>query len=213
MNNIYLSKSKYCKAVQCNKILWLNKYKPEEAVQTARQSVFDNGTKVGEIARGLFGEYNSVEYNENLQEMIEQTINYLKQKPNIITEASFNFDNNFCSVDILKNDIDGVEIYEVKSSTSIKEIYFDDAAYQYYVLSNLGYNVKKVCLVYINNQYIRNGELEIDKLFNIEDITEMVIWEQDGIKNKIAEVNEYMNMYGLPRWLKCIKHLPEMQEM
>ena len=103
MNNIYLSKSKYCKAVQCNKILWLNKYKPEEAVQTARQSVFDNGTKVGEIARGLFGEYNSVEYNENLQEMIEQTINYLKQKPNIITEASFNFDNNFCSVDILNN--------------------------------------------------------------------------------------------------------------
>ena len=44
-------------------------------------------------------------------------------EPNIITEASFIYDNNFCSVDILKNDCDGVEIYEIKSSTKIKDIY------------------------------------------------------------------------------------------
>ena len=25
-----LSKSKYCQGIQCKKILWLNKYKPEE---------------------------------------------------------------------------------------------------------------------------------------------------------------------------------------
>ena len=29
MSDIYLSKSKYCKCVQCPKILWLKKYKPE----------------------------------------------------------------------------------------------------------------------------------------------------------------------------------------
>ena len=27
---MYLSKSKYCNAVQCKKMLWLNEYKPEE---------------------------------------------------------------------------------------------------------------------------------------------------------------------------------------
>ena len=27
---IYLSKSKYCKAKQCQKILWMDKYKQEE---------------------------------------------------------------------------------------------------------------------------------------------------------------------------------------
>ena len=35
MINVSLSKSKYCKAVQCNKILWLDKYKKEYAVDTA----------------------------------------------------------------------------------------------------------------------------------------------------------------------------------
>ena len=105
-DKVYLSKSKYCKAVQCNKILWMDKYKTEVAVQTARDTVLENGTKVGELARNLFGNYINVEYNKDLNVMVEETKNLLKDKPNIITEASFNYDNNFCSVDILKNDID-----------------------------------------------------------------------------------------------------------
>lgn len=192
MNNIYLSKSRYCKCVQCMKMIWLMKYKTEFAVQTAKESVLENGTRVGELAKGLFGKYEDVEYNEDLNVMVENTNKLLKSKPNIITEASFNYDNNFCSVDILKNDIDGVEIYEVKSSTTVHDIYKDDASYQYYVLSNLGLNVKKVCIVYINNQYIRGKELEIDKLFNVEDITDIALSKQEEIKNNIEELNKYM---------------------
>ena len=44
---------------------------------------------------------------------------------------------------VLKNDIDGVEIYEVKSSTEISEIYIHDISYQTWVLKQLGLNVKK----------------------------------------------------------------------
>ena len=173
MSNVHLSKSKYCKCVQCKKILWLEKYKPEFAVKTAKDSVLENGKKVGKIAKGLFGNYQNIEFNENLNIMIEKTQELLRNKPNIITEASFNYKNNFCSVDILKNDVDVIEIYEVKSSTEIHDIYLDDASYQYYVLSKLGLNVKKVSIVYINNQYVRGEELEIGKLFKIEDITDI----------------------------------------
>ena len=125
--------------------------------------------------------------------MVEETRKLLKNKPNIITEASFNYDNNFCSVDILKNNLEGVEIYEVKSSTEVHDIYLDDASYQYFILSNLGLNVKKVCIVYINNQYIRGKKLEIEKLFNIEDITEIAKSKQDEIRKNIEITNKYMN--------------------
>lgn len=227
MNKVNLSKSKYCKCVQCKKIIWLNKYKPELAVQTARESVLENGTKVGELAKGLFGEYEDVEFNKDLNVMINQTQELLKNKPNIITEASFNFDNNFCSVDILKNDKDGVEIYEVKSSTEVHNIYIEDASYQSYVLSNLGLNVKKVCIVYINNQYVRGKELEIDKLFSIEDITDIAMSKQDEIKNNIEILNKYMeeheennepitdigikcsDPYDCEYWEYCTKDLPK----
>ena len=205
MNNIYLSKSRYCKARQCKKIIWLKKYKPEYAIQKARDIVLENGTKVGQLAKGLFGKYENIDFNENLNIMIDQTKKLLKNKPNIITEASFNYNNNFCSVDI-----DGVEIYEVKSSTEISDIYLDDVSYQYYILNNLEFNIKKACIVYINNKYVKQGNLELNKLFNIEDVTEIAKSKQQEIENNIYELNKYMeeHMDNEPKddiGIKCFK--------
>lgn len=195
MNKIYLSKSRYCQCVQCEKIFWLNKYKPDEEAGEDKTVLFENGRKVGELAKGLFGDYEDIEFDLNLTNMIEKTNEFLPNKPNIITEASFTYDNNFCSVDILKNDTDGVEIYEVKSSTSVKDIYLDDASYQYYVLSNLGLNVKKVAIVFINNKYERQGELDLSQLFIIKDITEIAKGKQKEIKNNIEKINEFMEAH------------------
>lgn len=226
MNNIYLSKSRYCKARQCKKIIWLKKYKPEYAIQKARDIVLENGTKVGQLAKGLFGKYENIDFNENLNIMIDQTKKLLKNKPNIITEASFNYNNNFCSVDILKNDIDGVEIYEVKSSTEISDIYLDDVSYQYYILNNLEFNIKKACIVYINNKYVKQGNLELNKLFNIKDVTEIAKTKQQEIENNIYELNKYMEEhtdnepkddigikcfkpYECEFWEYCTRNLPK----
>lgn len=225
MNKIFLSKSTYCKGIQCEKILWLNKYKQECLQEDSDESTFKTGKEVGEIAKGLFGNYEDV-YDENLSVRIEKTKKLLLKKPNIITEASFSYNNNFCSVDILKNDLNGVEIYEVKSSTKIKDIYIDDASYQYFVLSNLGLNVKKVSIVYINNEYIRGKELDIDELFNLEDITEIAIEKQSEIRDNIDFINNFMNEhdkesepdkeigkfcfdpYSCSFWNYCTKDLP-----
>ena len=192
----YLSKSKYCKAIQCKKILWLDRYKIEEKEETARKSVLENGTKVGMLAKGLFGKYEDVAYNENLSIMVETTKELLNYKPNIITEASFEYNHNFCSVDILKNDKDGVEIYEVKSSTDIHDIYIDDIAYQYFILSKVGLTIKKANLVFINKEYIRHGELEIQKLFTIEDVTETIKEKQNEIEIMLKEIDEFMEQHG-----------------
>ena len=195
MNKIFLSKSKYCKCVQCEKILWLDKYKPISSDDTDK-SVFEKGRQVGELAKGLFGDYDDVPFDENIGVRIEKTAKLLNDKPKIITEASFIYDKNFCSVDILKNDADGVEIYEVKSSTKIKDINLDDVAYQYFVLSNLGLNVKKACIVYINKEYVRYGELDIEELFNVEDVTIVVKEKQDEIRENIDFINNYMEAHG-----------------
>ena len=198
MSDVYLSKSKYCRAVQCNKILWLDVNKPEVAVDTSSKSVLENGIKVGELARGLFGEYINVEYDNDKSKMLVQTELLMEKKPNIITEASFSFENNFASVDILKNEEDGLEIYEVKSTADVKDINLDDVSYQVYILKNLGYNVKSANIVHLNTEYIRHGELELDKLFTIEDVTEITFEKQEEVKNKIIEINEYLKSKDEP---------------
>ena len=205
---MYLSKSKYCSAYQCLKMFWLSEFKPEEKEDKNNASVLENGTEVGIIAKDLLGKSTDIEYNEDLQVMIKDTEESLKQDSVIITEASFSYNNNFCSVDILKKDKDSYEIYEVKSSTSISNIYLEDVSYQVYVLKNLGYNITKASIVYINSKYIRGRELELDKLFIIEDVTDIALQKQAEIEKNIEEINEYIKKKSEPKQdigMHCVK--------
>ena len=216
-----LSKSRYTQGITCGKKLWLSCYKPEEAEESNNEAVLSNGTKVGELARGLLGEYELVEFDTNFKNMINKTNELLVNKPNIICEASFSYDGNFCSVDILKNDVDGVEIYEVKSSTEISDIYIDDITYQTWVLKKLGLNVKKSFIVHVNNQYIKCGDFNIHEYFKIVDVTDDL--DIDSVEENVKELKDVINKkdepkidlsiachspYPCPFFKYCIKKLP-----
>ena len=216
-----LSKSKYTQGVTCEKKLWLSCYKSEEAEDMGNDAILENGNKVGDLARGLFGDYILINYDTNYQKMIDDTNKALENKPNIICEASFSYDGNFCSVDILKNDTDGVEIYEVKSSTDINSIYIDDISYQTWLLKKYGLNVKKSSIVYINNKYIKNGEFNINEFFNIEDVTDEIDLEE--VEENVNNLKQVINIdkepsidlsmackkpYDCPFFKYCTKNLP-----
>ena len=220
-----MSKSKYCKAVQCEKIVWLEENR-RDLIEQKDESRMKTGQKVGEIAKGIFGEYTDINYDSDLAKRVEMTRKAMSDGAGVITEASFLFDDNFCSVDILKNLSDGVEIYEVKSSTEVKDVYLDDVSYQYFVLTGCGLNVKKVFIVYINNEYVRGDELELEKLFNIEDVTDIAREKQAEISTNIRMINDFMqnhgplseppseidmhcfNPYGCEFWDYCTRDLP-----
>lgn len=185
---LHLSKSKYCMAVQCPKMLWLKSHMPELFDDSVmNQAVLDTGTEVGDLAMGLLGPYTEVEFGD-LSKMVTDTRRLLEEGVSVITEASFSYHGLFCSVDLLKVvDQKTVELYEVKSSTEISDIYYHDAAYQYYVLTNLGFQVQKVCLVHIDKTYVRQGALDIEKLFKINDIT-------DAAKQLYSDVDERIRL-------------------
>ncbi len=219
-----LSKSKYCKGIQCKKMLWLEKNKPEEKIEVDNEAILENGNFIHEVAKYLFGEHINIEFNENLKEMIDNTKATIDSYQDIvITEASFDYNHNFCSVDILKKIGNTYEMYEVKGSTEIKDIYINDISYQYYVLTKLGLKVKKCVLVHLNREYVRKGELDLDELFNKEDVTDIVLGLQDSVETNVDDINEYMEQkeepnddigefcfkpYECPFFKYCTKHLP-----
>ena len=63
-----LSKSRYCRGIQCKKMLWLEKNKPEEKIDINNESVLEQGNIIHEVARYLFGEHINIEYTDNLNE-------------------------------------------------------------------------------------------------------------------------------------------------
>ena len=198
MSVYHFSKSRYCSCIQCPKILWLREHLPDEFDDSVmNQAVLSTGNDVGDLAMGLFGDYTEVPFTENLGDMIPATQKLIDEGVKNICEASFSYDGCFCSVDILRNlGNKKVELYEVKSSTEVKWIYEHDVSYQYYVLTKLGYKVKKACLVHIDNTYVRHGELELDKLFKIVDLTKTA-------KSKLTEVEE--NIKNFRKYLKSEK--------
>lgn len=219
-----LSKSKYCNGLQCKKMLWLYKNKPEEKEEVNNQSVFDNGNDVHEVARKILGEDINIPFNEDLTQMIKDTEEVMKQEKVIITEASFSYENNFCSVDILKKEGNTYEIYEVKSSTELKDVYVDDVSYQYFVLTSLGLKVEKCYVAILNNRYVRKGKLDLNQLFKKIDVTDEVVSKQAQVKQMIKDMNKYMEQkkepkddigihcfkpYKCPFFKYCTRHLPE----
>ena len=204
-----LSKSRYTKGVTCNKYLWLSLYKPEEIEEVDNDDVFENGNKVGDLARGLFGDYTLIEFNEIYSKMIDDTKKELEKKTKIICEASFSYDGNFCSVDILQNDPDGIIIYEVKSSTELKDIYIEDVSYQTWVLHKLGFKVKKSFIIHVNNKYILEDHFDINKYFVMNDVTEKI--DLLKVEQEVQELKKVINSNQEPNTdlsISCHKPYP-----
>ena len=72
-------------------------------------------------------------------------------------EATFRYNDIFVKADIINKGQKGWDLYEVKGSTGVKDIYLDDVAIQYYVLQKSGLPINNAFIVYVNNQYVRKA--------------------------------------------------------
>lgn len=223
------SKSKYCSLWQCPKQCWLKKYKPDEIViDPSLQARFTAGNEVGDLAMGLFGKFTEVTtYDKNgkldLTAMIKKTKQLLAIRENVICEASFSFNGLYCAVDILRRVKDGYAIYEVKSSTENNYIYSVDVAFQKYVLEKCGLKITGTYLVNIDSSYVRQGGLDIQKLFKITDISQTVAEEEKVVGTNLEYAEKLLanaeepdididmhctTPYECGYWSYCTRHLP-----
>ena len=174
MANNRLSKSTFIRGLQCEKSLYLYKhhYRLKDPTPSSLQAVFDQGTNIGLLAQELFpyGADASPENHFKMVESVGKTLKFISQGKSIIYEATFLFNNVLAALDILVKDEEGWKAYEVKSSTKVSETYIKDAAIQYYTITNSGVDLKDISIVHINNQYTKDGELDIHQLFAIESV-------------------------------------------
>ena len=190
---MYLSKSKYVRALQCPKMLWMDMNKPEEKTEDeSLEAIFETGNEVGDLARQYFGNYALVDFDKGLASMLEETQEFIESGAENIAEASFSYEGLFCSVDILHRNAYGWDIYEVKSSTSVHSVYLDDMAYQCYVLTKLGYNITGVFNMHINGKYVRRGELDLIEFFTVEDCAEAVAAKLPFVEQNIGQIEQFL---------------------
>lgn len=201
---MHFSKSKYCGFCQCPKKAWLTKYKPEvEVIPEDLEARFAKGNEVGELAKGLFGEYTDVTVRDgdklNINQMLENTKAEVEKGTSVICEAAFSYNGLYCACDLLKNEGDAWSIYEVKSSTEgDKEVYIQDLSYQRYVLEHCGLKINQTFTVVINNEYVLEDELDIHGLFKFTDLTDAVLEELPNVEPNLDEAEKILAMEEEP---------------
>lgn len=186
-----LSKSQYIRGLQCPKSLWLYKSRPDlrDAVDQGRQAVFDSGTDVGKLAQDLFPGGVEIAFDDGtLEEQIARTREMMSAGVSVLYEATFRHSGILAKADILRRTAEGWELYEVKSSTGLKDIYLEDIAVQYHVLKGAGIPIVRAGLVHINTGYIRQGALEPENLFAIRDLTDPVIAHQPVVEANLERL-------------------------
>lgn len=189
-----LSKSNYKLGLTCSKSLWIKINQPERLpeIDKGTQRRFDEGHIIGELAKQLYPngiEIKSFKYND----VIIDTNNVLDRRVPLF-EAGFMFNDCFTRPDIL-NPIgdDEWEVIEVKSGTSVKKDHIEDTSFQKYVYENCGLKIKKYYIMYLNNEYIKNGDIDINELFMKEDITDDVESVYEGIEGRVKSLLELIN--------------------
>lgn len=153
-----LSKSDFLKFLQCEKYLWLYKHRKDllEEVSETQQAIFDRGFTVEAYAEKLL----------------------LYGKTQMVAKAPFGgkADQLYARADIvLKNAETGLyDIYEVKSTSSVKAEHLPDLAFQKIAFEGAGYKVGRTFLVHLNSEYVRDGVIDPEKLLTVTDVTEDV---------------------------------------
>lgn len=179
--------------LQCSKSFWLLKHKPsiypKKEFTKFMQKLVKDGYEVEEYAQkifpdgvSLFGKAQSINQEDSA---VEKTIEALKTDKKVFFQPTFQTDDGmFARLDILeKNDDNSYNIYEVKSSSKIKEDkkikpdnanHIKDICFQKIVLEKLKYKVKDLYIIYTNKDYVLKGEIDIGKFLKKDKVNDMV---------------------------------------
>ncbi len=163
-----ITKTDYVTFRSCPRAYYYQLHDPKQAKPTdeVAQKRIDEGKLVGNYAHLYFDNTVKVKDSPDVVDIANQVAITKKLLPTskYIAEASFQFDDLFCAVDILAKNGNGYDIYEVKASTdAYKHLddYAPDVAFQKYVLELCGLEIKNCYILHLNPDYIRSGEIDI----------------------------------------------------
>ncbi len=168
-----LSKSDYTDGLKCPGHLWME-YHDKENIPPHPPGVlkrFEEGNIVGQLAKKLFPKGIDIEA-ENITLNLQKTKELLPQRK-ILFEAALQVENLYGRADILVPvGKDEWDVIEVKSTTEVdKKKHYPDLAFQRYVYEKAGLKIRKCFLMHLNNEYVKDGEIDVQKLFTKEDLT------------------------------------------
>ena len=202
-----LSKSTYIRSLQCLKSLYLykNYFLQRDKISVEQQAVFNRGHAVGNVAHQLFpgGLDASKGVKQRSKDALLRTLDLIQKGEKIIYEASFQHDGVWVIADIIVLEETGYKVYEVKSSLSISDTYLNDAALQYYVISNALKQINNLALldfilVYVNKNYVLKDAFDVKRYFLFREMKTYCEEQNDFVQSRIIRAKLTLDNGKIP---------------
>ncbi|MDP2656451.1 MAG: DUF2779 domain-containing protein [bacterium] len=194
-----LTKTNFMSYLDCPVHLWLEKIHKELVPPfTAEvERLFAQGHMVDDKARELFpGGVEVQGYNfdghRNTQRLLASTATVLYQPTIVVDDLS-------CRADILVRSGDGWDLHEVKMSAGVTDGHYNDATFQTILFRRAGVKINKTFVTYINNKYVRAGDIDVTQLFIDEDVSSQVAKRYASIEALIPKAKEVFTWGGVLR--------------
>lgn len=174
-----LSKSDYMLFLRHPAWMWVKKNDPSKIppVDDATQALFDSGHRFEPFAESLFPEGLTLGFNDydEYRSLPKRTQDAIDSGAQVLFQPRFEWQGFTCICDIVSFvGINEVDLIEIKASTSAKTEHEFDLAFQTAVLEGYGLKVRNISVIHVNNQYVRHGAIEADKITIFADVTEKV---------------------------------------
>ena len=195
-----ISKSDYMLFLKHPGWLWLKKHDKTKLpiIDDGLQAIFDDGKLFEEYANKLFPtavRLSNNSYDEYLALPL-RTKQELEKGTEIILQGRLQADCITCIPDVLqKVGENQFDLYEIKSSTEVKDDHVLDLAFQTVVLENAGLNIRKIFVIYVNKDYVRKGKIDIHQMIVQSEITEQV---RDHIEDTKMEITRALAVIQSP---------------
>ena len=156
-----------------------------------QRAKFQRGTDVGVLAHEVFPGGIDMSPNSPSQfpKKVQETWNNISNPEiKVMYEAVFQYNDTLIMLDMLVRDGDRWLAVEVKSSMRLSDTYYNDAALQYYVLKGCGVPLCDFHLMYLNGDYVKDGPIDVKKLFKMESVMEYVIERESFVAENVERL-------------------------
>ena len=187
-----ISKSDYMLFLRQPAWLWLKKNDPSKLppVDAATQAMFDAGHAFEPYVESLFPGGETIAWDKDdwssYKTLPARTKQALEAGAKVILQGRFEWQQFTFLPDIIEVVGDKVlDLYEIKSSTRVKPDHLYDLAFQKTVIEGNGFTVRNISVIHVNNQYVREGDVNPKEFTTFADVT-------DEVNEIAAKTPEYM---------------------
>lgn len=190
-----LTKTEFVEHQACSKAHWLRLHKPD-AIDWPNPDTFDQL---------------QMRWGYDVERIVREHVNTFHDAAHFSYQDEFETEDGlYARADLVRNNNDGsIDLFEVKSSTSLKETngpdHIDDATFQTVVAERWGVAVRSVYVVHLRKEYVRQGVIDPAELLVFEEVTDQVRERYDEIAAAADEALGFLNQSEIDEsWCECL---------